>query len=309
MLHRCECGGYGSHMEISPLADRIIAAFDEMSAQLQTAARYVLERPRDVALLSMRQQARRAGIQPATMTRFAKRLGLTGYDAVRKIHADAVRSEGLGFAGKAGTQVANQKLRGDRALSAEMVETLGAQIRRLAAAESLAELTGAAKFLATARRIFCLGLRSSYPIAWHFHYVLSLLGERSLLLDAPAGTGIDRIRSATPKDALFVASVQPYTRETIDAARYAAARKVPIVAVTDSAVSPLAQIARHRILVATQSPSFFHTMTPGFVVAEILAALVAGRGGVGSLSALQRTERQLSSFDVHWVPRSARTGS
>src|SRR5271167_1488104 len=72
-------------MDHGPLADRIIKAFDTMSGQLQAGARYVLERPRDVALLSMREQARQAGVQPATMTRLAKHLGLDGYDRVREL--------------------------------------------------------------------------------------------------------------------------------------------------------------------------------------------------------------------------------
>ena len=62
----------------------------------------VLERPRDVALLSMREQARQAGVQPATMTRLAKHLGMDGYDEVRELYAAAVRDGDLGFAGKAG---------------------------------------------------------------------------------------------------------------------------------------------------------------------------------------------------------------
>jgi DNA-binding MurR/RpiR family transcriptional regulator len=78
---------------------------------------------------------------------------------------------------------------------------------------------------------------------------------------------------------------------------------VPVVALTDSAVSPLARIAAASILVATESPSFFHTMTPLLAVAEILAALVAGRGGNKALAALEHTEAQLSTFGVH-LPRS-----
>jgi DNA-binding MurR/RpiR family transcriptional regulator len=86
-------------MDHGPLADRIIKAFDTMSGQLQTGARFVLERPRDVALLSMREQARRAGVQPATMTRLAKHLGMDGYDRVRELYAAAVRDGDIGFAG------------------------------------------------------------------------------------------------------------------------------------------------------------------------------------------------------------------
>ena len=66
-----------------PLNASIVEAFDILPPQLQTAARYMLDRPDDVALLSMREQARRAGVPAATMTRLAKRLGLEGYDQVR----------------------------------------------------------------------------------------------------------------------------------------------------------------------------------------------------------------------------------
>ena len=48
-------------MEHGPLTDRIVEAFDGMPAQLRTAARYVLDKPNDVALLSMREQARQIG--------------------------------------------------------------------------------------------------------------------------------------------------------------------------------------------------------------------------------------------------------
>ena len=291
-------------MTQGPLTEQIVQSFGKMSTQLQTAARYVLDRPRDVALLSMREQASKAGVQPATMTRLAQRLGLEGYDAVRELYAEAIRNGDLGFAGKAGVQVAHQKLKGEKALAADMVASLGSQIASIADPGSLDGLVAASELLASARRIYCLGLRSSHSIAWHVHYVLSLLGDRTILLDAMAGVGADPIRTATTKDVLLVASVLPYTRATVDLARYAASRRVPIVAITDSEVSPIAQVARHAILIATESPSFFHTMVPAFVVAEILAALVAGRSGEDATAALRRTEDQLAAFNVHVTQRT-----
>src|SRR5260370_14151676 len=127
-------------MEGGPLTRRIVEAFDALSPQLQTAARYMLDRPDDVALLSMREQARRAGVPPATMTRLAKRLGLEGYDEVRALYAGAVRDGTLGFAGKAGVQVEAQKLRGERALAADIALTLSRPIARLAETPTLDRL-------------------------------------------------------------------------------------------------------------------------------------------------------------------------
>lgn len=289
----------------APLTNKIVEKFDNLSAQLQVAARYVLDRPHDVAFLSMREQARKAGVQPATMTRFAQRLGLEGYEAVRELYAEAIRNGDLGFARKVGIQVASQKLKGEKALAAEMVKSVGSQIATIAEPLVLDRLVAASELLASARRVYCLGLRSSHSIAWHVHYVLSLLGDRTVLLDAIAGVGADPIRAATSKDVLLVASVSPYTRATVELTRYLASRGVPIVAITDSEVSPIAQVAHHAILIATDSPSFFHTMAPAFVVAEILAALVAGRGK-DAPEALRRTEEQLSAFNVHVQPRTGK---
>ncbi|WP_020698764.1 MurR/RpiR family transcriptional regulator [Reyranella massiliensis] len=291
-------------MTAGPLNATIVEAFETMPPQLQAAARYVLDKPDDVALLSMREQARRAGVPAATMTRLAKRLGLEGYDEVRALYAGAVRAGTLGFAGKAGVQVQQQHLRGERALAADMALSLSRQIARLAEPEALERLADAAGRLHRARRVYCLGLRACHAAAWHFHYMLSLLGDKTVMLDDAGGTGLDAIRDAGRDDVVLAASVEPYARATVEAARYAATEGVPLVAVTDSAVSPLARLASTVILVPTESPSFFHTVTPLLAVAEILAALVAGRSGHKALEALQRTETQLTAFGVH-LPRRA----
>lgn len=296
-------------MDHGPLTDEIVATFETLGPQLQAAARFVLEHPNDVALLSMREQARRAGVQPHSMTRLAQRLGLPGYDDVRALYAAAVREGSLGFSGKAGTQVAHQKARGERALAAEIIASVHAQIGRLTEPPALDRLVTAAERLASADRIYCLGLRSCHPVVAQFAYVMSFLGERAVLLDAGAGTGLDPIRSATTRDVLLAASIAPYTRATIETAQYADNQGVPVVAVTDSLVSPLAGVARETIVVPTDSPSFFHTVAPAFVVGEVLAALLAGRGGQASLAAIRRTEAQLAAFGIHWTPPATRKSS
>jgi hypothetical protein len=83
------------------------------------------------------------------------------------------------------------------------------------------------------------------------------------------------LREAKEGDALLAVSVKPYTRAAIELVDYAAAKGLEVVAITDSVVSPLVARARAAIVVPTESPSFFHTMTPAFAVAEALAAMLA----------------------------------
>jgi DNA-binding MurR/RpiR family transcriptional regulator len=289
-----------------PLTARLVGEFDSMSAQLKRAGRFIIDRPRDVALLSMREQARQAGVQGPTMTRLAQHLGFNGYEAIRELYAEAIRSGTADFSTRADRQVASQKLIGDQALAAELAGNLSGHIARLGEPDALERFAAAAETLASARRIYCLGMRSSFPVAWHFHYLLSLVRDGVILFDGTGGLGIDRLHNCASDDILLVASVHPYTRTTVEAVRYAAERGIRVVAITDSPVSPLASDAKHLILVETATPSFMHAMVSAFAAAEILATLVAGRGGQNALAALRKTEQQFAALNVHLESRSPR---
>src|SRR3546814_19995589 len=91
---------------------------------------------------------------------------------------------------------------------------MGDQVARLAEPAALESLVAAARRLARSRWVYCLGLRSSHPAAWQLHYILSLIGERTVLLDSSAGTGADAIGPAQAQDTLLAVSVAPYTRHT-----------------------------------------------------------------------------------------------
>jgi DNA-binding MurR/RpiR family transcriptional regulator len=286
-------------MTEAPLQSRLLQDFDSLPRQLRSAARWVLDHPDDVALLSMRDQAERAGVPPVTMTRLAQRLGLDGYDQVRDLYAQAVRRRTIGFADKGGALVARGKADGEGRLLSDMLAAASGNLQRLAGADVLEQVRAATDILAGVRRIYALGQRSSFGVAFHLHYVASFLGADCHLIDGAGGTGADVLRSAGRGDALFAVSVKPYVRTTLDLARHAVARGMRVVALTDSTVSPLARQASTTIVVPTDSPSFFHTMLPAFAVAELLVALLATRRGEAALGAIAATEAELAALDVY----------
>jgi DNA-binding MurR/RpiR family transcriptional regulator len=261
----------------------------------------MIDHPADVALLTTREQARRAGVAPATLTRLAQRFGLSGYDEVRKLYAQAVRQRPDSFRGRAEELLERRNAEGDGALVQDMFSSLAEHVQALAEPASIARFSSAADRVAGAERVFCLGLRSSFPVAYMFHYVRSLFGAASVLVDGAGGAGIDVLRTIGTADVLLAVTVKPYTRRTVQAARYAGGRGAGVVAVTDSEVSPLGSIADEQILVRTETPSFFHTMAPAFAAVECLAALVAARRGSRTLEAIAASEAQLAAFDTYML--------
>src|SRR5437868_8777684 len=158
---------------LSSFDSRLKASFDKLSPQLKEAARWVIDHPDDVALLSTREQARRAGVTPATLTRLAQRLGLSGYDGVRELYAEAVRQRPESYRGRAEELLIRRETEGDPALIQDIFASLTQHLQHLSSRDAIRRFTAAADKIAGAERVFCIGLRSSFAVAYIFHYVRS----------------------------------------------------------------------------------------------------------------------------------------
>ncbi|MDC6695187.1 MurR/RpiR family transcriptional regulator, partial [Leclercia adecarboxylata] len=177
------------------------------------------------------------------MTRLAKSLGLPGYDELRAQHAEALRRGGNGFAAKVRQRVEEGSDALGSDIASHMLQGLSAQLAKLSEPDSLKRLEATAKRLRSARKVYVLGLRSCHAVAWHFHYVMTLLGDRSVHLDGPGGTGGDALIRATPEDVMLVISIKPYATGTLELAQLAKEQGVGIVSITDSEVSPLVALS------------------------------------------------------------------
>ena len=293
-------------MEEKQFASTILMEFEHLSARLQEAARWVLDHPADVALLSTREQAKRAGLAPATFTRLGQRFGFDGYDDVRRIYAASVRQRPESFHGRAEELLARRDTEGDAALIQDTFAALIQHFQALSDVNAIERFTAAADQLASANRVFCLGFRAAFPVAFMLHYARSLFGSSSILADGAGATAVDALRAIEPGDALLAISVRPYTRLTVQAAQFARERGATVVALTDSKMSPLAKVAKELVLVRTDTPSFINSMTPAFAAAECLAALVAARTGHEALAALSKSGKQLAAFKTHLLPNKGR---
>lgn len=289
-------------MEKGPLAELLAERFETMPPQLRIAARFVLDHPKDVALMSMREQAQQAGVSHSTMMRLARWLGLEGYEDMRSLYARALRETTGGSAARQGTEQ-----EGDPGFSTAGVvaDSLAAQISSLGEYGNAMQLIAAADLVAGSRNLFGLGLRSAYPVAGHFVDIMSFAvgGDRKVMLVGEiAGQGLEALQHAGRGDVLLAVGMSPYERTTIEVARQAARQGVSVVAITDSSVSPLTRIAREAIIVSSNSQSFFRSMAPAFAAVEILAALTAARSGTNAAERVKQSEKQLAAFGIYWKP-------
>jgi DNA-binding MurR/RpiR family transcriptional regulator len=281
--------------------------FGALSPQIKEAARWVIDHPIDVAVLTLREQARRSGVAPATLTRLAQQFGLKGYDEIRRLYAEALRERPETFHGRAQELLVRHDSEGDAALAQDIFSSQTRHLQALSSPEAIGRVTAAAQMIADADRVFCFGQRSTFSVAFIFHYVRSLFGSKSILVDGPGAIGRDALRTIGRQDVMLAITVDPYNRETVETARYVKSRGARVVAITDSELSPLAAVADRSVLIRTETPSFFHTMSPAFAVAECLAALVAARRGSETLAGLAESERQLAAFNIYVVKKKRKS--
>lgn len=295
-------------MDMQSLRQRVSQVSQTMPPQLRKASAVLLQQPEDVALLSMRELASRAALPPSTFVRLSRLLGFAGYSEVRQIFADRLRHS-QGVYSERAERLQNREEDGSEA--ALLKEIFAAELRNVE--QTFARNTAAAVLrvvsaVEEAERVFLLGQRSCYPIAYFFDYVYRLFAQNTVLVEDSGGASGDRLRGIGARDLLIVASVRPYTRSTVQAAEFAAARDAAIVSITDDELSPLVRLSQETLFVEAGSPSFFHSVVSPLVLVEALLALLMSRGGAAALAALEASEKQLSVFEAYWNKPAGRRG-
>lgn len=277
----------------------------DLSPQLQRAAMLLETHQHDIALLSMRDLARRCDLPPATFSRLARALGFDDFGALRDICVNHLRQQADGFAGRASA------LQGDDAPGASDAErismAIGAHVQSAFSAANLAALDTVAAALCKARRVYLLGARSCLALTHAFGYAAQLFDDKVTLCAGNGNTLADPLRfckGGEGGDIVIAVTFDPYTREVVEAMQYAHARGARLVYVTDSAIAPGAELAWQQLVAPVAIPSFFHSLAAPLALLDALLMTWFRHAGPTALAHLADSDAQLKQ--QHAYVRSAR---
>jgi DNA-binding MurR/RpiR family transcriptional regulator len=293
-------GSENSTEQLRSIRARIRESFATLPSQIQVAARFVLDNPQDVALLSMREQSRRAGVPAATMTRLAGLLGFAGFDEMRSIYVGAIRESVDPFSSRAEGLVLRHRQVGESGISAQMVDKISSSVANLRMNRQKEALLAATRVLSKARKVYCAGQRSAFPVAYHFAYLYGYFSDKPILLDGPGDIGSDRLNHCSTEDAALVISMEPCAYRSVEIARFANMHGMQVVGITNSELSPVGRVSDVCILVDLQSPSFFDAMTSAFAACEVLVAMLAGLEGEKVPTAVRKSEQHSRKLGAWW---------
>ena len=257
--------------DFDALKDRIAGRYGSLSGQLKRIAEFALDHPDDLALATVTSAADRLGVQPSSMVRFAKAFGYDGFSDMQQVfrlrliaaapsYRDRIRSLD-GAAEDAETTAGLLQAFVDQGLAA--LE----QLRGHTPAE---RIDAAIEILATAGTRFVLAQRRAFPVAFYLAYALGRLEQRCQLLDGAGGLLAQQAASAGPGDALVAVSFKPYAPEVAEIVAERAAAGVPVIAITDSALSPIARDAILSFEIQEPGDPGFRTRVAPILLAQVL---------------------------------------
>jgi DNA-binding MurR/RpiR family transcriptional regulator len=275
--------------DFEQLASLIRARFADMSPQFQAGAAFLLDHPEEVAVSSMRKLAEQAAVQPAALVRLAQQLGFPGWNELREVFVARVRATPEPMANRARSLV---KPSAKEALGANL---LAAQRHNLdvAGAQNARLIVDTAKLLRKAAHVHVAGFRSCYPVAFGLVYAYRLFRSSVSLLTGEAGTLEMQLRGIDRRSATIVVSYAPYSVEAARVAQAAHEQGSRLVAITDSAVAPVALNADKVLIFGHDSRSFFPSMIGATAIAESLVAHLLALEGDGAVAALEKAETEL----------------
>jgi DNA-binding MurR/RpiR family transcriptional regulator len=271
------------------LAALIRARFSELSPQFQMGAAFLLDHPDEVAVSSMRKVAERAQVQPASLVRLSQQLGFPGWNELRSLFVARVRTRPEPLTSRARSLV---KANAKDALANDL---LVAQQHNLdvTAAHNARVTVEAARLLRRAPHVHVAGFRSCYAVAFGLVYGYRLFRSSVSLLTGEAGTLEMQLRTIARDSATIVISFAPYSTEAARVAEVALEKGSKLIAITDSAVSPIALNADKVLIFSHESPSFFPSLVAATAIAESLVAHLLALEGAGAVAQLEIAERSM----------------
>jgi DNA-binding MurR/RpiR family transcriptional regulator len=230
------------------LKEQISRRYAELPGRLRQIAEFALHHPNDMAFGTVAAIAERAGVQPSSIIRFANSFGFPGFSDMQALFRSRLVSGTPAYRDRiAALRAARPQSIGRDAASSALLDRFVsdgvAALEHLRQSVHGVEIDKAVRALAKANEIYLLAQGRSFPVAFYLHYALNRFGRRSHLIDGIGGVAREQARLIERSDTLVAVSFKDYAEDVVAIVEECRARAVPVVAITDSPLSPIARDA------------------------------------------------------------------
>jgi DNA-binding MurR/RpiR family transcriptional regulator len=254
------------------LARAITESYPQLPNRLQGIARFALGNPDAMALSTVAELARDAGVPPSAVIRFANALGYPGFTDLQRVYRERLVARSATYRERIEQM---RRTGGDTGhVLPQLVESSIHELERLREHFDPRRLHAATELVLGARAVYLLAQRRAFPVAGYLAYGLAQLEIRAFLLDSVGGMLRQQVGILGPEDVLLAASFRNYTAEVIEAADLAHERGATVIAITDHPVSPLARAAKVTLEIGDDPSVQFRSLVAPLCAAQALVMSV-----------------------------------
>jgi DNA-binding MurR/RpiR family transcriptional regulator len=235
------------------LKGKILAAYQRLPLNQRRVADFILKQPNDLAFLTTDSLSKALKVSKATIVRFAQSLEYQGFTELQNEVLDAVQSS---IRTPESFMVELGKVNPDETLALVAQHEVH-NINRTVHYIDRNTFAGAVDALLGARRVHTMGIGVSSLLAEVLSYELNQVGIESQALASGKLRFVEHLALARRGDVVVGFSFPPYSKETVDAAKYARQRGLGVIAITDKLTSPITFHAQH--VLAVQTENMLHT--------------------------------------------------
>ncbi len=254
--------------------------YEGMSKTHQAISVYLTQNPNEVAVNSVNAIAGRCGVHASNFVRFAQTLGYRGFKDVQQLFQMRLETAAPGFEARVRaleTELGGRDRRTDFDFLRELVVTDIASLQELLEQTTDSDLADAADLLQEADTVFLVGQLRSAPVVELLRYMLTMIGKKCVLLDPSGGLATHMARTMTTRDVLVAVSFRYYATEVVGVTEQAVADEVPVIAISDSSLSPIAKSSRVLFAVPEHRHTFSRSLGAPMCVAQAIILATASR--------------------------------
>lgn len=256
---------------IEEFNQRLRSVSGGLPKRLRQCAEYLGAHTDQIALSTVADLSGRAGVQPSAMMRFCQVMGFDGFSDMQTLFRKSVSGAVPNYS-KRLDDLRQGGSDSPTALLAEFADAGRRSLEKLATTISDGELEGAVTTLLAAKTIHIMGLRRAFPVAAYLSYAFEKMNIQSVLHDGVGG--LMQYHAVTESDALIAITFAPYSAETVSFASSCARQGVPVVALSDSSISPVQLEGVQTLLVPEIDFGNFRSLSASLCLAITMAIAV-----------------------------------
>lgn len=262
-------------------------------------ANYILNSYDKAAFMTASKLGRTVNVSESTVVRFAAELGFDGYPSMQKSLQEMIRNK---LTSIQRIEVTKDRI-GDKDIMSIVMQSDIEKIRMTLEDTDRQSFNEAVRQIASANRVFILGIRSAGALADFLSFYFRYMYDNVVSIDTSAMSEVfEQILPIKKGDVFIGLSFPRYSKRTVKAMKYAKDQNATVIAITDSAVSPLTEYADISLFAKSDMASFVDSLVAPLSLVNALIVAVSRLRSEKVESTLSGLEQIWSEYDVYEKP-------